>query len=115
VSLVGLPWVRLDTAFPRNPKILELIERKDHRAVLVYLCGLAYCGEHGTDGYIPRSGLVFLHGRPADAVKLVAVRLWHEDVGGWLVNDWADFQPSTEENARRRKQAQAAARKRWGT
>jgi hypothetical protein len=74
---MGLPWVRLDTAFPRNPKILALLEEKDgYRAALVWVCSLAYSGEQGTDGFVPRYALQHLHGRPADAEKLVIHSLW---------------------------------------
>jgi hypothetical protein len=110
-----LPWVRLDSNFPQNPKILDLLAEKDgHRAAFVYLCGLAYSGAHGTDGYLPRGCLVFLHAKPADAAKLVKHGLWHEDIGGWLVHGWSEFQLSSMENEARRERARAAARRRWG-
>jgi hypothetical protein len=38
---MGLPWVRLDTQFPSNPKVLELAATKQHKAAFVYLCSLA--------------------------------------------------------------------------
>ncbi len=46
-SVKGLEWVRLDTAWPRNPKVLELLHIKAHKALIVYVSSLAYCGEHG--------------------------------------------------------------------
>lgn len=50
---MGLPWIRLDTSFPTNPKVLELVESKRHKAAFGYVCGLTYAGLHGTDGFIP--------------------------------------------------------------
>ena len=109
-----LPWVRLDTSFPRNPKLLALLGDKDgHRAGLVYICSLAYAGEQGTDGFIPAEALPHLHGRAVDAARLASVRLWIVQPGGWLINGWADFQESSADAQTRRKRAQALAAARW--
>ena len=109
-----LPWVRLDTAFPYNPKLLAMVAEKDgHRAGLVYLCSLAYSGAHGTDGFIPHEALRFIHGRAADAARLIENGFWRVQPGGWLINGWTDFQESNVETQERRKRAQAAAQSRW--
>jgi hypothetical protein len=111
---VPLPWVRLDTAFPYNPKLLAMLAEKDgHRAGLVYVCSLGYSGAHGTDGFIPREALPFIHGRPPDAERLVRHGFWREQPGGWLIHGWAEFQESSSETQERRKRAQAAAQARW--
>jgi len=111
---MGLQWVRLDTTFPRNHKMLALLGGKDgHRVGFVYMCGLAYAGEAATDGFIPREALPLIHGRPADALRLVEIRLWHADPGGWLIHDWSEFQPSTDETKERSNRARAAAMARW--
>lgn len=109
-----LPWVRLDTAFPYNPKLLAMIGEKDgHRAGLVYVCSLGYSGAHGTDGFIPKEALPFIHGRTADATRLVRHGFWRAQPGGWLINGWTEFQESSTETQERRKRAQAAAQARW--
>ena len=109
-----LPWVRLDTAFPSNPKLLAMVAEKDgHRAGLAYVCSLGYCGAHGTDGFIPREALPFIHARPADAARLVRHGFWHDQPGGWLVNGWDEFQESSAETQERRRKAQMAAQIRW--
>lgn len=111
---MGQQWVRLDSSFPRNHKLLALLGMSSgHRGAVLYLCGLAYAGEQGTDGFIPREALAMLHGRPVDAVHLVDVGLWHKDPGGWTVHDWEHYQPSTEEQHMRSKRARAAAAARW--
>ncbi len=111
---MGLPWVRLDTAIPRNHKILAVLRHKDGRATtFVYVCSLAYAGEQGTDGFIPREALSLIHGRASDAERLVRAGLWLADPGGWVINDWAEYQPSTEETQLRSKKARAAAMARW--
>ena len=109
-----LNWVRLDSGIARNHKILALLDMKDgHRAVCAYTFGLGYCGEQGTDGFVPRNALPFIHARAADAARLVEVGLWHTDPGGWLVNDWKEYQPSNEESERRSTKARTAAAARW--
>lgn len=110
---MGLPWVRLDTQFPQNPKILNLIEDKKYRAAFVWTASLAYAGAHGTDGFLPTSCLPFLHATKADAKNLVDERLWLECIGGWEINSWAEFQPSNAETQDRKKKAKDAAMVRW--
>ena len=110
----NLPWVRFDTSLPDNPKILELVEMRDGRAsAFVYCCSLAYAGKHGTDGFIPKWALSRINGRPADATRLIEVRLWHEVDGGWEINGWAERQESNDETQARKERAQKAAAARW--
>lgn len=109
---MGLPWVRLDTQFASNPKILELIATKKYRAALVWVASLGYAGAHGTDGYLPATCLPFLHATKSDATELVRVRLWHVvPSGGWDINDWTEFQQSNDETRERRSRAELASKK----
>ncbi|AOT25156.1 hypothetical protein PBI_TERROR_45 [Mycobacterium phage Terror] len=108
---MGLPWVRLDTQFPSNPKILALVEEKKFRAAFVWTASLAYAGAHGTDGFLPSAVLPFLHATKSDAKTLVDVGLWLECIGGWEINSWAEFQPSNAETQERKKRAKEAAQK----
>lgn len=111
---VPLPWVRLDTAFPWNPKLLAMLTEKDgHRAGLIYICSLAYCGAHGTDGFIPREALPHIHARMIDADRLSRHQFWVPQTGGWLINGWDEKQESNAETQQRRRRAQDAAKKRW--
>ena len=109
-----LAWVRLDTAMPRNQKVLALTALKDgHRAAFVWLCSLSYAGEQGTDGFIPFPALAMIHGRPVDANRLVDVGLWVPMPGGWVIHDWADYQQSNAETEKRTARAKAMAEARW--
>ena len=110
---MGLPWVRLDTAFPTNPKILTLIEDKKWQSVVVYTGGLAYSGMHGTNGFLPASCLPYIHATKRNASDLVGIGLWIEHQGGWDINGWSEFQPTSEEHEARRQKAKDAAEKRW--
>jgi hypothetical protein len=108
---MALPWVRLDTGLPDHPKILALIEARKPRAALCYVFGLAYCGRHETDGFIPRAALPFLHSTKADAIALVEARLWHHTEGGYEVNDWDLYQPTSETSQKRLETLRRAAKK----
>lgn len=110
---MSLNWVRLDTTIPTNPKILELVAAKQWRALSVYTFSLAYSGAHGTDGLIPTACLPFIHATKREANVLVDARLWLPVMGGWEINGWAEFQPSTEETQRRKQKAKDAAGIRW--
>lgn len=110
---MGLPWVRLDTQFPQNPKLLELTAAGKWRAAFVWTTSLAYAGAHGTNGYLPDACLPFLHATKQTAVELVKVGLWVQDVGGWQINGWDEFQVSDEAAKARSEKARQAALKRW--
>lgn len=110
---MGLPWIRLDTTIGDHPKILELIEDKAFQAAFMHVMAMTYCGKHGTDGFVPRSALPFIHGRAVDAKRLVAVGLWEESKGGWLINGWDEYQLSDDAAKKRRERAQKAAAARW--
>jgi hypothetical protein len=108
---MALPWVRLDTGLPDHPKILALIDMKKRNAALVYVMGLAYAGRHETDGFIPKSALPFLHANKADAHALCDVYLWHHADGGWQINDWAEYQPTSDSSNARRAALRESSRK----
>lgn len=110
---MGLPWVRLDTQWPSNPKFLMLVEDKKWRSICLYMAALGYAGVHGTDGFIPSVALPMLHATKREASDLVDVALWVPAPGGWDINGWAEFQPSQEDAKKRRDKAKTAAQARW--
>jgi hypothetical protein len=110
---MGLPWVRLDTQFPSNPKVLELVIAKQWRAIVVWLSSLAYCGQHGSDGYIQDIALPFIHGTRKEANVLVEHHLWDPAPGGWIVHDWDECQVSDDAARKRRERAQKGGVARW--
>jgi hypothetical protein len=109
----GLKWVRLDATFPHNQKVLDLAEQGRWRAITAYVCGLAYAGSQGTDGWIPSSALHLIHARRAEAAQLVEVALWVPRPGGWDIHDWTQYQPTSEDTKARSEHARAAAMARW--
>ena len=111
--MAGLPWVRLDTGFPSNAKILGLIADRKRAAAFGYVCALAWSGGQGTDGFIPGVALSQMHLNPESALSGVRAGLFIPVLGGFQINDWAEYQQSTTETAERSAKAQAAARIRW--
>lgn len=109
-----ITWVRVDAAFASNHKVLgALSERGGDHAICVYVFALGYCASQGTDGFIPEIALGLIHGRKRDAEILVANNFWNPVQGGWEINDYLDFQPSTKESNARTLRAKEAAAKRW--
>jgi len=112
--MAKLLWVRVDSALARNHKVLALLsERGGDHALNVFIFGLGYCAEQGSDGFIPDIALGTIHGKPRDAALLVKAGMWDALPGGNQVHDYAEFQPSSEEAEKRSQRARELAAKRW--
>jgi len=97
-----MTWVKLDDQFPDHPKV----EAAGPMAAWLYVCGLCYCAEHLTDGFIPASKAARLAPVPAKHLeRLCQVGLWTKVDDGYRVHDYLDFQPSGETVRRERKAA----------
>ena len=113
---MGLPWIRLDTSMPDNPKIIDLCDLHGDAgsaAAFVWVCSLAYSGKHGLDGFISRAVLSRLNGKPKHAKLLVDAGLWKDEGIGWSINDYDEYQESNEESQARADKARRAAMIRW--
>jgi hypothetical protein len=115
---VSLQWVRLDTGWYQNHKVLALIAEgaRGHRALVVYVSAFCHSGAQGLDGFIPAYALPVVHGTARDAQLLVQHELWLEEAGGmagWRIRDWGEYQPTSEETAARSERARQAALRRW--
>lgn len=98
---MGLPWIRLDTDFFHNPKILRLLATGKHRAVTVHLAAMCWTGQQGMGGFVPDYVLALISARRSDVKDLVAEELWHVEAGGWSINGWAEYQLTDEASMRR--------------
>lgn len=111
---MGLPWIRMDVSFLRNPKLITLRQNKRHEAIVLHLAALLYCGEHGTDGYVTREIVGEIRGRKTDIDALVGVHLWLVDGdSGWQINGWVDKQATNKETETRSNRMRAVANARW--
>jgi hypothetical protein len=111
----GVKWIRLDTSIFDNPKFLYLKEEKQFRAIVAHIEAMCYSGRHGLAGFVPRAALRGLGLARKDAEKLVSEHLWTPAPGGYQINDWNDYQLTSEEIENRRKRAQTAAATRWNS
>jgi hypothetical protein len=84
--------VRVDSSVPRNRKFVQAGPAPSW----LWLCGLAYCQEGLTDGFIPDEAIDFLGVKNARrlAQHLVRAGLWERLVDGWRVHDYLEHNRS---------------------
>lgn len=102
-----MTFTRLDDGIFEHPKML----RAGEDAAALYVRALVYCNRYLTDGYIPLEALsVITRRRDARALvaRLVDANLLevHPD-GGWIVHDFHDFNPRSEDVKARRSELSA--------
>lgn len=89
-----MTWVRIDDGMPDHPKFSE--PEDEDAALALWVRSLCYCNRNRTDGFVPRRKVATLS-RAADpyvvASQLVAAGLWEEVDGGFVLHDYADYQP----------------------
>lgn len=106
-------WVRLARDLYRNRKIMALAHNRQKGAIATYCLSLAWCGDNGTDGWLPAYALPVIFGTAAEAAALCCVGLWVEAEGGWEVHDWPLWQESNEHTRAKSERARDAANTRW--
>lgn len=112
--MAGLQWIRLDTSFPDNPKIMDLVDHNQHRVVVGHISMMCHVGKTGTDGYFPEGALRRYGITKKDAYTAAESGLWiPAPGGGFAINDWAEYQVSDEAAKARSDKARRAAEKRW--
>lgn len=119
-----MTWARLEDKFHSNPKVVEA----GNAATGLFACALSYCGDHLTDGHVPK-GWAVKSGTAKERRVLVDVRLWLQvkkgDVAevvvrrqgqeaftvtvvmpsdGFFIRDFLDFNPSRGEVEAKREQ-----------
>ena len=113
-----MPWTKLDDGFYLNPKVAGLTDG----AYRLYIQALNYSCDQLTDGEIRTPILnMLISGSPATvkkrAAELVEAGLWVKSPRGWVINDFAEYQPTAAE-IRRKSEKKARAgelgnHKRW--
>ncbi len=112
----GRPWIAIDTAILRNPK-LEAVSAK---AVLLFIAFLCHCGDELTDGHVRKGSLPRLLAeagatrRHLGELERVGLVVRCDD--GWRVPGYLDWNPSRawwvrkrERDARRQREWRAGA------
>jgi hypothetical protein len=111
----GVKWIRLDTTIFDNPKFLDLKEANQFRAIVIHIQAMCYSGRHGLAGFLPKSALRGLAATKKTVETLLLHSLWIEVPGGYQINDWNEYQLTSDEIETRRKRAQTAAAARWNS
>ena len=99
-----MAWARLDDGFLDNRKA----KKAGKDAALFYIAGLLHCNKNLTDGfvedcYLSRIGeMSFQRNQNKIAEKLVEVGLWIKVSGGYLINDYLDYNLSKEQILKKR-------------
>lgn len=94
-----LTWFKVDDGFWSHPKTVDL----SAGAVALWVRAGSYCGNHLTDGVIPRHVLAMLQGTTEQAGELITAGLWLDHVDGYQFHDWLIYQPTREKVERERK------------
>lgn len=111
---MGLPWVRIDSHIASHDKVLNLLSDpspKRWQAAFSYVCAIGWSGDQGTDGFVPKVALQFVHGSEATARLLVKYRLWEEALTGWQIHNYADRQELAAITASKQEAKRMAAEK----
>lgn len=95
-------WVKIDDRFFHHRKIIDLSDK----ARLTFLAALCHCNENMTDGFISsnaaRSILGFLGAPKKVTAELTDAGLWHKRADGFDVHDYLEYQPTAEQERKRR-------------
>jgi len=83
-----MPWAKLDDRMWAHPKFIGL----SLAAVGLWASGLSYAAGYLTDGVIPLSFVTQRDG-DGEAEELLSAGLWSTHKDGFVMHDWADYQP----------------------
>lgn len=99
-----MTWVRIESGFLRHRKIIDL----PVGAKMLFVAGLCHSAETGTDGHITAAALRILAAeldvKSTLSKALEDAGLWHKREGGWDIHDYLGYQPSAEDERRRRRE-----------
>lgn len=85
-----MTWFKVDDKFSMHPKAMDA----GNAALGLWVRAGSWSAAHLTDGFIPANLLAALGGTRTTADKLVKVRLWEIEPGGYRFRDWHVYQPS---------------------
>lgn len=99
-------YVQLVNGFYANEKVQELARSGRMDAVGVFCMSLAYCGDHLTDGFVPRRAMLYVIGATGEQVNaLCDVGMLEEVEEGWLIHDYTAHNRTKEQVLHARKKS----------
>lgn len=90
-----MAYLMIEASVRTHPKFLKA----GPAACWLWVCGLGYCQEGLTNGFIPVTALSYLGIKraPKLAKTLVSVRLWEQVEGGFVMHDYLEHNKSADE------------------
>lgn len=99
-------YVQLVNGFYTNDKVQELSRSGHMDAIGAFCMALTYCGDHLTDGFIPRRTMRFVIGATDEQLQaLCDVGMLEEIEEGWLIHDYAEHNRTKEQVLHARKKS----------
>lgn len=91
-------YVQLVNGFYSNDKVQELSRSGHMDAIGAFCMALTYCGDHLTDGFIPRRTMRFVIGATDEQLQaLCDVGMLEEIEEGWLIHDYTEHNRTREQ------------------
>lgn len=91
-------YVQLVNGFYANEKVQELARSGRMDAVGVFCMALTYCGDHLTDGFVPRRAMFYVIGATGEQVNaLCDVGMLEAVDEGWLIHDYTEHNRTREQ------------------
>ena len=99
-------YIQLVNGFYANEKVQELARSGRMDAVGVFCMSLAYCGDHLTDGFVPRRAMLYVIGATSEQVNaLCDVGMLEAVEEGWLIHDYTEHNRTKEQVLHARKKS----------
>lgn len=99
-------YVQLVNGFYANEKVQELARSGRMDAVGVFCMALTYCGDHLTDGFVPRRAMLYIIGATGEQVNaLCDVGMLEAVDEGWLIHDYTAHNRTKEQVLHARKKS----------
>lgn len=88
-----MAWFKVDDNLSTHMKVVSA----GNEAMGLWVRAGSWAAQHMTDGFVPSQVLPLFAAPTELAQTLVDCGLWLESDGGWVFNDWLEFQPSREQ------------------
>lgn len=99
-------YIQLVNGFYANEKVQELARSGRMDAVGVFCMALTYCGDHLTDGFVPRRAMLYVIGATGEQVNaLCDVGMLEAVDEGWLIHDYTAHNRTKEQVLHARKKS----------
>lgn len=99
-------YVQLVNEFYANEKVQELARSGRMDAVGVFCMALTYCGNHLTDGFVPRRAMLYVIGATGEQVNaLCDVGMLEAVDEGWIIHDYTAHNRTKEQVLHARKKS----------